>query len=159
MTSCFRCSRTYQRLALRCILALVLVFAVLAFSSWPPAVNAEHNDNSRLVRKELQDEHLADDTAVTLHDSHQESVLVESSHTAPLAHSATHPTEDFDQAWDEASRKINTLLEDELQVTALLAPLTKTGEPLLRDLSHRVRAFKDIYHKYESLHLVQGKGQ
>lgn len=155
MNDCFRCSRTYQRLALRCILALILVFAVLAFSNWPPAVNAEHNDKPQLSRK---DEVLVDSVA-TGPKTHQERLVTAEADTAPATSPALQPQKDFEQAWNEASRKVDKLSNDELRIKALLAPITMTGEVLLRDLSHRVRAFKDIYETYESLHFVQGKGE
>ena len=42
---------------------------------------------------------------------------------------------------------------------ALLAPITDTGEPLLRDLTHRVRAFRNVFKTWEELHIDPNDGK
>lgn len=56
-------------------------------------------------------------------------------------------------------RRIEDLLDDELRSKALLAPITDTGEPLLRDLTHRVRAFRNVFKTWEELHIDPNDGQ
>jgi hypothetical protein len=62
------------------------------------------------------------------------------------------------QDWDATADRIETLLGDEYRLKALLAPITETGEPLLRDLTHRVRAYGSILKIWEELHLSLGDG-
>jgi hypothetical protein len=61
--------------------------------------------------------------------------------------------------WTESIRRIEDLLDDELRLKALLAPITDTGEPLLRDLTHRVRAFRNVFKTWEELHIDPNDGK
>jgi hypothetical protein len=64
-----------------------------------------------------------------------------------------------DHQWTESIRRIEDLLDDELRLKALLAPITDTGEPLLRDLTHRVRAFRSVFKTWEELHIDPRDGK
>jgi alpha 1,3-mannosyltransferase len=64
-----------------------------------------------------------------------------------------------DHQWTDSIRRIEDLLDDELRLKALLAPITDTGEPLLRDLTHRVRAFRNVFRAWEELHIDPNDGQ
>ena len=75
------------------------------------------------------------------------------------SHSEEQTAVEFDRQWLEIFRRIESLLDDEYRLTALLAPMTRTGEPLLRDLTYRVRAFKDIFKMWEDLHLIPKDGK
>jgi hypothetical protein len=64
-----------------------------------------------------------------------------------------------EQDWDATANRIETLLGDEYRLKALLAPITETGEALLRDLTHRVRAYGSILKTWEELHLSKSSGK
>jgi hypothetical protein len=64
-----------------------------------------------------------------------------------------------DHQWTESIRRIEDLLDDELRLKALLAPITDTGEPLLRDLTHRVRDFRNVFKTWEELHIDPNDGK
>ena len=164
MGSITRCSRSYQRLILRVVLAVALVTAILCFgSTWPPAVNAE---GPQLPRRDVQD---------------SQEVLTPSPSEIParptVAHEPTLPQRKDDvkpskqagpkehvsaiseQDWDAAANRIEALFEDEYRLKALLAPITETGEPLLRDLAHRIRAYGSILKTWEDLHFSMSSGE
>lgn len=165
MANVLRCSRSYQRLALRCLLAFALIVAILCFgSTWPPAANAEQSQQIRVPRRglEKQQESLAVDQYADEPKHVQDTALPQRAKTPkssaqPAA--VTSPPATSDKDWDATSRHIESLLEDEYRVKALLAPFTETGERMLRDLTHRVRAFADIWKTWEDLHFVADIGE
>jgi hypothetical protein len=183
MASILRCSRSYHRLVLRIVLAVALVAAILFFSStWPPAVNAE---DPQLPRRDVQDsQEVLTTSGVSKHPVvAKESTLpqrkddTESPEQPTVAQEPTLPQqkddtklsdlpESRDQVlaisehdWDAAADRIEALLGDEYRLKALLAPITETGEPLLRDLTHRVRAYGSILKTWEDLHLSVSNGK
>lgn len=164
MANILRCSRSYQRLALRCLLAFALIVALLCFgSTWPPAANAEQPQDIRLPRRGLQkqQESLAADLNTDRPNAAKEPVLSQQKedHASSIQSGAeAGPKATSDRDWEAAARHIESLLEDEYRVKGLLAPFTETGEHLLRDLTHRVRAFRDVFKTWEDLHIVAGKG-
>jgi hypothetical protein len=162
MASILRCSRTYQRLILRVVLAVALVTAILCFSStWPPAVNAE---DPQLPRRELQE---SQDVLAAGELTKQPVIAQEP--TPPQRKDEVKSSDQViskgkvsaisGQDWDAAADRIETLLGDEYRLKALLAPITETGEPLLRDLTHRVRAYGSILKTWEELHLSASDGK
>jgi hypothetical protein len=183
MANILRWSRSYQRLILRGVLAVALVTAILCFSStWPPAVSAE---GPQLPRRGLQD---SQEVLTTSEVSKQPVVAQESTlpqqkddtkspEQTAVAQVPTLPqrkddtksleqTKSRDQVsaisehdWDAAANRIEALLGDEYRLKALLAPITETGEPLLRDLTHRVRAYGSILKTWEDLHLSVSNGK
>ncbi|KAM0716319.1 hypothetical protein Q7P37_007764 [Cladosporium fusiforme] len=46
------------------------------------------------------------------------------------------------------------MLDDGYRLTALLSPIAKSGEELLRDLAHRVRSFRDMFQIWEDLNVA-----
>jgi len=161
MASILRCSRSYQRLILRVVLAVAIVTAILCFSStWPPAVNAE---DPQLPRRELQEPQ----DVLTAGELSKQPVIAQEP-TLPQRKDDTKPSDQVitkdrvsaisEQDWDAAANRIETLLGDEYRLKALLAPITETGEPLLRDLTHRVRAYGSILRTWEELHLSVSSG-
>jgi hypothetical protein len=162
MASILRCSRSYQRLILRVVLAVALVTAILCFSStWPPAVNAE---GPQLPRRELQD---SQEVFIPSEPSRQPvstqeqtpSQQKDDTKSSDQAKSRNQVSAIPEQDWDVAANRIETLLGDEYRLKALLAPITETGEPLLRDLTHRVRAYGSILKTWEDLHLSVSSGK
>lgn len=165
MANTLRCSRSYQRLVVRCVLAAVLVAAILCFgSTWPPVASADGSKNAHHLSREAPNhqERLTEDRAV----EHTDIVKTPSSAKvqdepgpparAPSKESAVVAS---DQQWTESIRRIEDLLDDELRLKALLAPITDTGEPLLRDLTHRVRAFRNVFKTWEELHIDPNDGK
>jgi hypothetical protein len=162
MASILLCSRSYQRLILRGVLAVALVTAILCFSStWPPAVNAE---GPQLPRRELQD---SQEVFISSEPSRpavnaQEPTLPQQkddTRSSDQAKSRNQVSAISEQDWDVSANRIETLLGDEYRLKALLAPITETGEPLLRDLTHRVRAYGSILKTWEDLHLSVSSGK
>jgi len=162
MASILRCSRSYQRLILRVVLAVALVAAILCFSStWPPVVNAE---GPQLPRRESQDpqEVLIPSEPSRLPVSAQEPTTPQQNDDnkqSDQAKSRSEVSAISEHDWDVAANHIETLLGDEYRLKALLAPITETGEPLLRDLTHRVRAYGSILKTWEDLHLSVSSGK
>lgn len=171
MTNTLRCSRSYQRLILRCVLAAALVAAILCFgSTWPPVASADCSKNGHHLSRELsnQQERLTEDKAIEQASTVQPSSLPNTQDepappapAPPIKPSA--PKESAitvsDHQWTESIRRIEDLLDDELRLKALLAPITDTGEPLLRDLTHRVRAFRNVFKTWEELHIDPNDGE
>jgi len=162
MGSILRCSRSYQRLILRIVLAVAIITAILCFgSTWPPAVNAE---GPQLPRRDLQDPQ-----EVLTASKPPEQPAIAQEHTQPQrkedvesfdrANSGDQISAISEQEWDVAASRIEALLGDEYRLKALLAPITETGEPLLRDLTHRVRAYRAILKTWEDLHLSISGGK
>jgi hypothetical protein len=162
MANILRWSRSYQRLILRGVLAVALVTAILCFSStWPPAVSAE---GPQLPRRGLQDSQ----EVLTTSEVSKQPVVAQVP-TLPQRKDDTkslEQTKSRDQVsaisehdWDAAANRIEALLGDEYRLKALLAPITETGEPLLRDLTHRVRAYGSILKTWEDLHLSVSNGK
>jgi hypothetical protein len=168
MANTLRCSRSYQRLVLRCVLAAALVAAILCFgSTWPPVASADGSKNGRDLSRESSNhqEKLAEDTL----DKVVEQPNVVQVPASPKAQDEvappvrTPPKEPLasisDHQWTESIRRIEDLLDDELRLKALLAPITDTGEPLLRDLTHRVRAFRNVFKTWEEVHIDPNDGK
>jgi hypothetical protein len=143
------------------VLAVAIVTAILCFSStWPPAVNAE---DPQLPRRELQEPQ----DVLTAGELSKQPVIAQEP-TLPQRKDDTRPSDQVitkdrvsvisEQDWDAAANRIETLLGDEYRLKALLAPITETGEPLLRDLTHRVRAYGSILRTWEELHLSVSSG-
>jgi cytoskeletal protein RodZ len=182
-------SRSYQRLILRVVLAVALVTAILCFSStWPPAVNAEDPSLPRrdlqdsqevLTASELPKEPVVaqestlpqqtDDTKSSDQADSKEPTAIAEEPTPPQQKDDTKSSDKTDskeqvsaiseKVWDTASSHIEALLGDEYRLKALLAPITETGEPLLRDLTHRVRAYGSVLKTWEELHLRESSGK
>ena len=165
MANTLRCSRSYQRLIVRCVLAAVLVAAILCFgSTWPPVASADGLENGPHLSRESPNhqERLTEDKAI----DDASTVPVPSSpkvqdEVAPPARAPPNwPVVPVtDHQWTESIRRIEDLLDDELRSKALLAPITDTGEPLLRDLTHRVRAFQNVFKTWEELHIDPNDGK
>lgn len=149
MANIWGCSRRYQRTALRCLLAVVLVAAILCFCNWPPAASAQ--PDLQLSRKHLQSQHETVTKASGVSGREQSPPVPESPNAA---NAETHKFPHSPKDWNHVVKQVDTLLDDELRTKALLAPITSTGEPLLRDLAHRVRAFGEIFRLWESLNLL-----
>ena len=156
MASILRCSRSYQRLILRVVLAAALVTAILCFTStWPPLANAE---GPQSPRRDLQDSQ----EVLKANEVSREPVIAQEP-TLPQRKDYAEPSDGAiskdrvsaisEQTWNIAADRIEALFGDEYRLKALLAPITETGEPLLRDLTHRVRAYKAILKTWEDLHL------
>lgn len=165
MANTLRCSRSYQRLVARCVLAAVLVAAILCFgSTWPPVASADGLKDGHHLSRESPNhqERLTEDKAI-------EDTSVVQVPTSPkvqdeVAPPARAPSKEpvvavLDHQWTDSIRRIEDLLDDELRSKALLAPITDTGEPLLRDLTHRVRAFRNVFKTWEELHIDSDDGQ
>jgi hypothetical protein len=165
MANILRCSRSYQRLIVRCLLAAALVTAIICFgSTWPPAADAASSKNGDLLRRgpESPQERLVDDLAIKETDIVQESTPTQSQ-DGPTPTARLRPKEHdlaiSDQKWTEAVHHIESLLDDEYRLRSLIAPITETGEPLLRDLTHRVRAFRDVFKSWEELNINPKDGK
>jgi hypothetical protein len=165
MANVLRCSRSCQRLIVRCLLAAALVAAILCFgSTWPPAANAASSKNGDLLRRgpESPQERLVDDQPMKEADIVKESIPTRSpGGPAPSARPSPKKQDAAmsDQKWTKAVHDIESLLDDEYRLKALLTPITETGEPLLRDLTHRVRAFRDVFKSWEELHTNSDDGK
>lgn len=169
MANALRCSRSYQRLILRCVLAAALVAAILCFgSTWPPVASADGPKNGHHLNREEssnRQERLAENTLDKVVE--QPSVVqvptppkVQDEAGPPARAPPTEPAVAIsDHQWTESIRRIEDLLDDELRLKALLAPITDTGEPLLRDLTHRVRAFRNVFKTWEELHMDPNNGK
>ena len=165
MTNTLRCSRSYQRLVVRYVLAAALIAAILCFgSTWPPVASADGSKSGRHLSRESPDhqERFTEDKAIEPADIIQVPISPKvKDETAPPAR--VPPKEPVvaisDYQWTESIRRIEDLLDDELRLKALLAPITDTGEPLLRDLTHRVRAFRDVFKTWEELHVDPNDGR
>lgn len=165
MVNALRCSRSYQRLILRCVLAAALVAAILCFgSTWPPVANADGSKNGHHLNRESPNhqERLGEDKVIEQPSIVQvpasPKVEVEAAppdHAPPKQPAVTVS----DHQWTESIRRIEDLLDDELRLKALLAPITDTGEPLLRDLTHRIRAFRNVFKTWEELHIDPNDGK
>jgi hypothetical protein len=165
MANILRCSRSCQRLIVRCLLAAALVAAILCFgSTWPPAANAASSLNGNLLKRgpESPQERLVDDQAVKETDVVKETIPTQSQ-AGPAPSIRPSPKKQdaaiSDQKWTKAVHDIEALLDDEYRLKALLTPITETGEPLLRDLTHRVRAFRDVFKSWEELHIDSDDGK
>jgi hypothetical protein len=165
MANILHCSRSYQRLVVRCILAAVLVAAILCFgSTWPPVASADGLKNSHHVSREssIQQERLTEDKAIEQASVVQVPSLpkIDNEAAPPARTPSKEPVVTVsDHQWTESIRRIEDLLDDELRLKALLAPITDTGEPLLRDLTHRVRAFRNVFKTWEELHIDPKDGK
>lgn len=164
MTNILRCPRSYQRLVLRCALAAALVVAILCFgSTWPPAVNADASPSEQLSERDAlqtQEILLSEDATKQLAVA-QDRIVPQAEHESPsppLAQAKEETVATSDKQITEAIHQIEGFLDDEYRLKALLSPITETGEPLLRDLTHRVRAFRKVFQTWEDLHLVRQDG-
>lgn len=165
MANTLCCSRSYQRLVLRCVLAAALVAAILCFgSTWPPVASADGSKNAHHLSRETPNhqERLTEDKAIEQADI-VKALLSPDAQDEPSP-PARAPSKEpaaivLDQQWTESIRRIEDLLDDELRLKALLAPITDTGEPLLRDLTHRVRAFRNVFKTWEELHIDPNDGK
>ena len=164
MANTLRCSRSYQRLVLRCVLAAALVAAILCFgSTWPPVASADGPKNAHHLSRESPNhqEKLTEDNAIEQADIVQvaPSPKIQDAPAPPARAPPKEPVATVsDHQWTESIRHIEDLLDDELRLKALLAPITDTGEPLLRDLTHRVRAFRNVFKTWEELHIDPNDG-
>jgi hypothetical protein len=164
MANILRGSRSYQRLVLRCILAAALVAAILCFgSTWPPVVSADGSKNGHHLSKDstYHQERLAEDKPIQQPSTVQApaSPKVEEEPASPArARPEKQADTNTDQHWTESIRRIEDLLDDEVRLKAFLSPITETGEPLLRDLTHRVRAFRNVFKTWEELHIDPNDG-
>lgn len=164
MANVLRCSRSCQRLIIRCMLAAALITAIVCFgTTWPPAANADILKDDHLLwrRADSPQERLVEDNAVKHAITSQESAS--SQVQVEAVPSARHQPEKLtasvsDSQWTESVHHIETLLDDEYRMKSLLAPISETGEPLLRDLTHRVRAFRDVFQSWEKLHVDSKDG-
>lgn len=164
MANVLRCSRSCQRLIIRCILAAALVTAILCFgATWPPAANADILKDDHLFRRRTDSpqERLFEDEGAKQADIAQTSASPQvQDEEAPAAR--PQPKEQTatlsNEKWIESVHHIESLLDDEYRMKSLLAPITETGEPLLRDLTHRVRAFRDVFQSWEKLHVDSKDG-
>ena len=167
MANTLRCSRSYQRLVVRCVLAAVLVAAIICFgSTWPPVASADGSENGHHLNRnqQIHQEKLGEDKVIEQANVAQVSSSPKvQDEPAPPARATAPPKEPVatvsDHQWTESIRRIEDLLDDELRLKALLAPITDTGEPLLRDLTHRVRAFRNVFKTWEELHIDPNDGK
>ena len=165
MANTLRCSRSHQRLVVRCVLAAVLVAAILCFgSTWPPVASADGSKDARHLSRETPNhqERLTEDKAIKQADiiKAPSSPKVQDAPAPPARAPSKEPAVIVsDYQWTESIRRIEDLLDDELRLKALLAPITDTGEPLLRDLTHRVRAFRNVFKTWEELHIDPNDGK
>lgn len=165
MANTLRCSRSYQRLVVRCVLAAALVAAILCFgSTWPPVASADGLKDGHHLSRESSNhqERLTEDKAIedTSVVKVPPSPKVQDEVAPPALASSKEPVVAVsDHHWTDSIRRIEDLLDDELRSRALLAPITDTGEPLLRDLTHRVRAFRNVFKTWEELHIDPSDGQ
>ena len=167
MANSLRCSRSYQRLVVRCVLAAVLVAAIICFgSTWPPVASADGSKNGHHLNRDqpIHQEKLSEDRIIEQASVVQvpSSPKVQGEPASP-ARALAPPKEPVatvsDNQWTESIRRIEDLLDDELRLKALLAPITDTGEPLLRDLTHRVRAFRNVFKTWEELLIDPNDGK
>lgn len=165
MANVLRCPRSYQRLVLRCALAAALVVAILCFgSTWPPTVNADGSPSEQLSEREAlrtQDILLAEE-ATKQPAVVQDQIEPQAEHVSPSpthAQAKEQTVTTSDKQITEAIHHLEGFLDDEYRLKALLSPITETGEPLLRDLTHRVRAFRKVFQTWEDLHLVRQDGK
>lgn len=160
-----RCSRSYQRLVLRCVLAAILVVAILCFGcTWPPAANAESSPNSQLSERDLprpQEKLVAEEATTKLSVARDPIVphVQDASPSSPPKQAKQDPVATSQQQISQTIHQIEDFFDDEYRLKALLSPITETGEPLLRDLTHRVRAFRKVFKIWEDLHLVHQGGK
>lgn len=165
MANALRCSRSYQRLVVRCVLAAVLVAAILCFgSTWPPVASADGLKDGHHLSRESSNhqERLTEDKAIE--DASVVQIPLSPKVQDEVAPPARAPSKGpvvavSDHQWTDSIRRIEDLLDDELRSKALLAPISDTGEPLLRDLTHRVRAFRNVFKTWEELHIDPNDGQ
>ena len=150
---------------MRCILAAALVAAILCFgSTWPPAASADGSKNGHHLGRDssIHQERLAEEkpieqpsvVPVSAPPKIQEEV-VPPARVPPREPAIAVP----DEHWTESIRRIEDLLDDEVRLKAFLSPITETGEPLLRDLTHRVRAFRNVFKTWEELHIDPNDGK
>jgi len=165
MANVLRCSRSYQRLVVRCLLAAALVTAILCFgSTWPPVASAEGSRNGHHLSRDSpsRQERLNEDKTTAQSSIVQvpASPKVQEEAAPPARARPEEPAVAItDHQWTESIRRIEDLLDDEVRLKAFLAPITETGEPLLRDLTHRVRAFRNVFKTWEELHIDPNDGQ
>jgi hypothetical protein len=165
MANTLRCSRSYQRLIVRCVLAAALIAAIFCFgSTWPPVASADGTKNGHHLSRESPNhqERLTEDKAIEQADVPKvpSSPKAEVEVTPPARAPPKEPVVTVsDHQWTESIHRIEDLLDDELRLKALLAPITDTGEPLLRDLTHRVRAFRNVFKTWEELHIDPNDGR
>lgn len=165
MANIFRRSRSRQRLIVRCMLAAALIVAIFCFgSTWPPAASADSLKDGHLHSRvpRSHQEALLEDAATEKSSAIQDSPSVQiqdDPQSSASAHSKEKDVGASDQQWTEGIRHIEALLDDEYRLKALLAPITETGEPLLRSLTHRVRAFRDVFKTWEELHIDSKDGK
>jgi hypothetical protein len=147
------------------VLAAALVAAILCFgSTWPPVASADGSKNGHHLSREStsHQERLTEDKAIEHAGIVQvpSSPRVEDEATPPAFAPPKVPVVTVsDHQWTDSIRRIEDLLDDELRLKALLAPITDTGEPLLRDLTHRVRAFRNVFKTWEELHIDPNDGK
>lgn len=157
MAARMRFSRYYQRLLLRCGLAIVLVTAIICFSNWPPAVSAEPAPEQQVAPRSLQtpaETFVKEEHVISTVNTQEPVIEVDRTHKEKNSAGNT-----FETRWRKALPRIETMFSDELRIQGLLAPITETGERLLRDLSHRTRAFREAFEIWEDLHLDRTKGR
>jgi len=164
MANILRGSRSYQRLVVRCLLAAALVAAILCFgSTWPPLASADVLKNDHLSKESSNhQERLAEEKPIEQASVVQVPSLpkVQDEAAPPARVAPKEPAVAVsDHQWTESIRRIEDLLDDELRLKALLAPITDTGEPLLRDLTHRIRAFRNVFKTWEELHMDPNDGE
>ena len=165
MANIMRCSRSYQRLVLRCIFAAFLVVAILCFGcTWPPAANAESSPDNLLSERDLPypQERLAADQATTKPAAVQEPIVPHVKDDSPLppqTQAKEQAVATSEQQMSKTIHQIEDFFDDEYRLKALLSPITETGEPLLRDLTHRVKAFRKVFQIWEDLHFVHQDGE
>jgi hypothetical protein len=165
MANVLRCSRSYQRLIVRCVLVAALIAAILCFGrTWPPVASADASKNGHHLSRESvnHQERLAEDKPIEQPGIVQTPVSPKvQEEVVPPARASSEKQVDTvsDQQWTESIRRIEDLLDDEVRLKAFLSPITETGEPLLRDLTHRVRAFRSVFKTWEELHIDPNDGE
>lgn len=162
MMTAIRCPRSLQRLLVHCVLSVALITTILSFTrTWPPGTYAASPPNTPRHLQRSQQSLQGDGTSRHLsgakeHESTQREDYNEVSENVHPAHEV--PTT-FEQRWETADRHIQNLLDDEYRLKALLSPFTETGEPLLRDLTYRVRAYGKLFKIWEDLHDSLSNGE
>lgn len=162
MMTAMRCPRSLQRLFMHCILSVALVTTILSFTcTWPPGTYAASPPNIPGHLQRSQEALQEDGFSRHLRVSKEHVLPQQEDHSA--APSNILPEHNvaatFEQRWETADRHIQDLLDDEYRLKALLSPFTETGEPLLRDLTYRVRAFGRIFKIWEDLHHNSSDGK
>lgn len=153
MASKYACTRSYRRLIARFSFALFVILIVALFSRWPPSANAYPSSGGTDRPTQLSvDAELPSDHA-HLARSHDQQQIIEEK-TRPAENTPTKLASASAQPSHFDLEQMRSVMPGDYEREALLSPLDKTGEPLLRDLAHRTRAFRTVYEAWKDLHLI-----